>query len=125
RAIREARRVGHAVMIVADRVDARAVAITRFGDAVECPQVAAAYREARRAIALHLDPAEILKQELGARDVLEELGAALIGRPLVAVAVARELVARVQDAAYERLTTLGGPAEGVDGWPRARCGERA
>src|SRR6185312_8569014 len=98
--VREARRIGHAVVIVPDRVDARAVAIARVADGVERPEVRGPDREARRAIALHLTAGEVLEDELGELDVGEEELGTLLGRAAMAIAVARELVTAVDDAPH-------------------------
>src|SRR5690606_22819640 len=47
----ESWRLGHAIVIVRDRVDARAVAMAGFGEHVVRPQVAAADRETGRPVA--------------------------------------------------------------------------
>jgi hypothetical protein len=70
--VREARRVGHAVVVVPDRVDARAVAVAGARQRVEGPQVACADGKARRAVALHRLTGEVFEQLLGAVDVVEE-----------------------------------------------------
>src|SRR5439155_7749713 len=59
--VRKARRIGHAVMIVTNRIHARAVSIARFGHAVERPLVSATDREARRAIAMDSMAGDVLE----------------------------------------------------------------
>ncbi len=89
----KARRVGHAVQVVADRVDARAVLVAGFLQHVECPEVARVDRVARRAVADHARAAEVLEDRLGAQHVGAEPGRLEVEHLRVVVAVARELVA--------------------------------
>ena len=72
--MRKARRIRHAVVVVANRVDAGAVAIARTFETIEGPQVVLADRETGRAVTLDLVARQILEDQLGEIDVGEESG---------------------------------------------------
>ena len=109
--VRESRRVRHAVVIVANRIDARAVAISGLVDAVECPRVARPDREARRAVAADAATRNILQHGLRESDIGQEFAALLLGRAQVRKAMAGKLVTGIGDPADQVGIPLGDPAE--------------
>src|SRR5262249_2566721 len=110
-AVLESRRIRCAVVIVPDRIDARAVAIAGPADALECPGRVASDREARRTVAFHFDIGDGLEADLRKLDVREERLGRLPARAPVRKAVARELVSRAYDRAHDRRVALGDPAK--------------
>src|SRR5215813_6404284 len=108
---RKTRRLGHAVVIVPDRIDARAVAIARFAQACERPLVFAADGEAGSPVALYLDASDVLQQLLGLLDIARELLAVLIGRPLMGVTMARQFVALIDDPPHQAGIAFRYPAQ--------------
>ena len=117
--MREPGGVGHAVVVVPDRVDAAAVGVAGAGQHVEGPQAAGADGKARRAVAAHRHAAGLFEHLPGAPDVTGEgFGAELAGA-LVAVAVAGQFMAAGHDAAHQRGVALGDPAQGEEGGFRA------
>ncbi len=104
-------RARRAVVIVTNRVDARAVPVSGVGNALECPLVAGPDREAGRAITLDLTPRDVLQHGLGKADVGEEFPIPLIGGAAVLVPVTRKFVSVVDDAADHLGVALGDPAQ--------------
>ena len=102
-------------MVMRNRVNAGTVAVTRLAQRVQRPHVLLADREARRTIAKNLLARYLLEQRLAARDVVAKFFTALVGRPQVAVAMAGELVAAVDDGAHHLRVALGDPAQGKEG----------
>ena len=69
-AIREARRLRHAIVVMLNRIDTRAISIAGLGDSVEGPEIVAADREAGRPIAHHRDASNVLKDFARPNDVV-------------------------------------------------------
>src|SRR5471032_2703292 len=104
---RETLRVGHAVVVVGDRVNAGTVAVALLLQDVERPQIGRADGKTGRAIALHGDAGDVFQQPFAAPDVVGEFGAALVGDAVVGVAVAGQLVPGRDDAAHHRGMAFG------------------
>src|SRR5471032_2312520 len=111
----EAGRVGHAVVVVAYRVDAGTVAVARLQQDIERPQVGRTDREAGRAIAKHGLAADLFQQVLAEHDVAGVFVAALIAGAAVRVAVAGQLVAVGDDGAHDGRVAFGDPAQREEG----------
>src|SRR5215472_19237253 len=103
--------MGRPVVIVADRVQARAVAVARARDAAKGPRVGGANREAWRSVSLHGPRGHVLDHGLGQTDVGEELALFLLGRAMMREAMACELVPRLCDATNQHRIALSHPAE--------------
>ena len=109
--VREARRVRRAVVIVPYRVDARAVPITGFGDAIEGPEIGRPDRKARRPVAVDLASGDVFEHRLGQADIGQESADALLVGSQVLVTVAGELVATIDQPPDQRRVALCYPAE--------------
>lgn len=118
--MRESRCVWHAVVIVGDRKDARAVAMTDVGDDFVCPRIGAADREARRPVPGHSNPAGLLEHVSRMHEIGTELLGRLIARSLVRVSVAGELVSSVDDPSHGPRVACGDPAQREEGRVHAR-----
>ena len=113
--VREARRIGHAVVVVADRVDARAVAIARTRQTVERPQIARPDGKARCPVAGHLGAGQVFEHALGARDVGQERRPAEVAGAFMAIAMAGHFVPLADNAPHQLRVALGDPAQGEEG----------
>ena len=107
----ETRGIGHAVVIVLNRVDARAVAVARTRQAIEGPQIGCADGKAGRSVASHGAPAHILQKVFGAFDISSEVCLIEVRGTLMAVAVAGDFVTLVRNSADQLGVTLSDPAE--------------
>src|SRR5450759_917641 len=114
--MRESRRVWDAIMIVADRIDARAVAIASLTDAFGGPRVGGTDRKAGRAVAFDRVPRNIFDYCFGQANVGKELVAPLLRDTLVRKTMTRKLVAGLGHASNQLGITLGDPSE------REKCG---
>src|SRR5712671_3805286 len=99
--MREARRVRHTIVVMTDRIDARAIAITGFADAFESPCVRWSHRKARRPVAVDTLAGNVLQDRLGEPDVGQKFPTLLFRRAKVRESVACQLVARVRDTPYQ------------------------
>src|SRR5215469_15977602 len=107
----EARGIRQPVMVVANRIDARAIAVSRFCDAVDRPRTLRTHRKAWGAISNHILASDVFQHRLGQLDIRQKLSLLLFGRATVREAVARQFVPRLRDAAYQRRISFGYPAE--------------
>src|SRR5262249_3702596 len=105
----EARRFGHAVVIVRDGIDARAVAMPFRGQGIESPQVARTDRKARGAVAEHGVTRDILEEVLGPAYVRAESRDVLLIGAHMRVAVAGNLVTARGNPPDQRRMALGDP----------------
>src|SRR5512143_174235 len=97
-------------MVVANRIDARAVTVAGLGDDVERPEIRYPDRETRRAVAIDPVAADVLEDRLCKADIAQKRLARLSGRAFVGEAVACQLMSGVSDAADQRGVTLRDPA---------------
>src|SRR5690606_14593051 len=114
RAMGEARRLGHAVVVVPHRIDAGAVAMAGLGQHAVRPEIVAPDREAGRAITDHGLPGDVLEQLAGADQVIAQLGLRLPAGALVRIAVAGELMPLADDRPDHLRVALRDPAEGEE-----------
>jgi hypothetical protein len=115
--VREARRIRHAVVIMANRVDARTVAVTGTFETVESPEIAFANRKTRRPVAPDFLTRDIFQQLLGRSTSAEKVGFGQITGTLMTVAVTGQFVAIVDDPPHEMRIAFGDPAEREKGRP--------
>src|SRR4051794_9592931 len=100
-----------AVVVVRDGVQAGAVSIAGLAQALEGPPLGYPDREAGGAVALDLDPTDVLEQQARRQDVFAETPRAQLADLVVGVAVAGELVAGPDDLAHQRRVAARHPAE--------------
>src|SRR5206468_3331371 len=122
--VRETRRIGHSVVIVANRVEARAIAIARVNHRVERPAVAIANRKAWRAIAAHFTSRDVFEHGLCKTDVGQKSWLGLLGGALVRESVTCDFMAAIGDPSNELRITLGDPAQREKRRVRVRVGKK-
>jgi len=111
RCIRKARRVGHAVVIVRDRINTRAIQISRLLDTRRRPTVGCTDGKARRTVALGFAAADVFKNDLRQLYVGEKRVRRLTGGPLVRISVARQFMAFGDDATDDFRIPLSDPSQ--------------
>src|SRR5690242_19692802 len=121
--VREPRRIRYSIVVVANWIEARAVAIPRPGDAIEGPGIGGPDREARRPIALDHSPRHVLDYGLRQADVREELALLLFGRALMSETMARDFVTCVTDATNQCRVAFRHPAQREERRPDVGIGE--
>src|SRR5262249_24854103 len=109
--MREARGIGDAIVIVTYGIDARAVAVSRFGDAVDRPRILRTHREAGSSVPDYLLARNVLQHRLGQAYIGQELSSLLIGCAPMGEAVARQLMSGERDAANQGGVALPDPSE--------------
>ena len=107
--------IRHAVMVMADGIDARTVAVAGTLKAIEGPEVLVANRETRRAIAFDFKAGEILEDRFGVPDIVEECCFRLFCCAFMAVAVACQFMSAGDDAPDEFRVALGHPTQREEG----------
>ena len=106
-----ARRIGHAIVVMLDRINAGAVAITCLGQTIKRPQIAFTNRKAGGPITLDLNATNIFQQFLGRNDVLLECRFTQVTGAFMAKAMACEFMARFHNRAHQRWIPLREPAQ--------------
>jgi hypothetical protein len=109
------RQSGPTAAIASARINARAVAIARFGQDRMRPRGSPPDREAGRAIAADRNTAGVLEDAPGVDDVAAEGGRGLAVDAPVREAVARQLMPCRDNAPYQRRVPAGDPAEHEEG----------
>ena len=111
-AMRKARRIGHAVMIVANRVNTGTVGIPRAPQHIKRPQIGAANRKTRRTVAMHCNTGKLLQNLFRRMHVRKEFRFGQIRGSLMPVAVTGQFVSPLHNAAHQRRIAFRNPAEG-------------
>lgn len=106
------RRIGHAIKVVMDRVDARAVGEAAVLQHLERPEIAGTDGIAGGAVAQNFSSADVFQQRLGTPHIVTELGWILLGDADMRHAMTGQLVPLGDDAAHQLRKLLRYPAQG-------------